>query len=79
MFYGDKQLVRNSLHLIQREVCCYDGNFSENPPATCDCKYGYSLDLLKSDSEKTGCPELRTVVELLDRMTEEEYNTILSR
>ncbi len=79
MFYGEKGEVRNALHLLQREVCVYDVNFHKDPPKICDCKYGYAHNLLKGNSEISGCPELRTVVELLDKMTEEEYNAILSR
>lgn len=79
MFYGEKSEVRNALHLLQREACVYDGNFHKDPPDFCDCKYGYAGNLLKGNSEMSGCPELRTVVELLDKMTEEEYTTILER
>jgi len=81
MFYGEKDKVRKSLHEMQRNVCVYDGFFSEEPPNFCDCKYGYTASLTEDLrwSERNGCPELRTVVELLDKMTEEEYNAILSR
>ena len=78
MFYGKRIQVRNALHLLQRKVCGYDGLFRENPPPFCDCKYGWD-NTQKPYSETTCCPELRTVVELLDKMTEKEYNKILSR
>jgi hypothetical protein len=76
MFYGDKNQVRNSLHLLQRKVCEYDMMMRGTPPSFCDCKYGYNST---RRSEQTCCPELRTVVELLDKMTQKEYNTILER
>jgi hypothetical protein len=76
MFYGDKTQVKYSLHLLQRRVCEYDGMLRESPPKFCDCKYGYDST---GRAEQTCCPELRTVVELLGKMTEEEYNDILKR
>jgi hypothetical protein len=79
MFYGFKNEVREALHLMQRKVCGYDGLFVTVEPSFCDCKYGYSPTTKMRDSEATGCPELRTVVDLLDKMTEEEYNNILLR
>ena len=82
MFYGKKEQVENALRLMQRKVCCYDGLFRNNPaPATCDCKYGYNPlpNDHSYDTERTGCPELRTVVCLLEKMTEREYHTILAR
>jgi len=70
MFYGEKDEVRTALDIMQKKVCCYVGEF-------CDCKYGFTG---KAEyGEQTCCPELRTVVELLDKMTEEEYINILSR
>jgi hypothetical protein len=78
MFYGDKKLVTKSLHLMQRNVCCYDmGHMSDDQATFCDCKYGYNPK--EKWGEQTGCPELRTVVELLNKMTEEEYTEILNR
>jgi hypothetical protein len=78
MFYGEKEQVKRALHKMQREVCQYDSFRHPDPPDFCDCKYGFDEDH-HLYSEKCGCPELRTVVELLDKMTEEEYNRILSR
>ena len=78
MFYHSKNETRNVLHLLQRKACGYDGLFRENPPPFCDCKYGWDNNS-NAYSEQTGCPELRTVVELLDKMTEKEYNKILKR
>ena len=77
MIYGDKFQVREVVRLMQRKVCCYDGLFRETPPRFCDCKYGWTNE--SRTGEQTGCPELRTVVELLGKMTEAEYNKILER
>jgi len=74
MFYHNKTETRNALHLLQRVTCSYDGNHNPEPPSFCDCKYGYDGN---SRGEDNACPELRTVVDLLDKMTEKEYNRIL--
>lgn len=83
MFYGSRERVRAALHLIQREHCDYDAlrfrrdAVNHPPPSRCDCKYGYTG--LQGHGEQSGCPELRSAVELLDQITEEEYNTIMQR
>jgi hypothetical protein len=71
MFCGKKQDIEKVIEFIRKDICCYMGNH-------CDCKYGYNG---KKDygSEQTGCPELRTILELLKNMSEYEYNEILSR
>lgn len=55
-----------ALELVRRRICAY------GPLATtCDCKYGLGKYILpKGDpgyvnSEETGCPELRSVIQLL--------------
>jgi hypothetical protein len=78
MFYGNKDECRNALHIMQRKVCEYDGFRKGNPPSFCDCKYGYNENS-RSGDEQSGCPELRTIIDLLDAMTEEEYCSILNR
>lgn len=82
MFVKDRESVKNVLHIIQRQHCSYDmmsvGAISAEPPSMCDCKYGYVAER-KGRGEKTGCPELRCVVELLSLMTDDEYNTIIAR
>lgn len=70
MFYGKKEQVAKALSAMQKKVCCYVGE-------VCDCKYGFTGEV--GYGEQTCCPELRTVVELLIKMTEEEYETILMR
>lgn len=78
MFYGNKDEVKNTLRLMQKNVCAYDlGFFPEEKEIKCDCKYGYNPK--QTYGERTGCPELRTVVKLLEKMTEQEYMDILQR
>ena len=41
----------------------------------CDCKYGFD----PTRSERSGCPELRAMMELLDKMGDLEYFEIFQR
>lgn len=45
----------------------------------CDCKYGYSVEREKSRGgvgEQTGCPELRSIYAVLEKMSEAEWNAL---
>lgn len=69
-----------SLHFLQRSQCQYDLFVVESrskPPEFCDCKYGFVGNV--GYGEQTACPELRLVVELLEKMTEEEYEELCKR
>jgi 23S rRNA A2030 N6-methylase RlmJ len=58
-----------SISDLQRSICAYGSHAT-----VCDCKYGFSKkDVGNLASEKTCCPELRSVVEMLQRMNNEEY------
>jgi len=79
MFIKDRDYLKGVLHNIQRKHCSYDGasiGIGGDPPPYCDCKYGYDLVPF---GEKTGCPELRCIVELLALMTDKEYIKIMRR
>lgn len=81
MFIRGRSEILKVVSDIQRSHCCYDMGFSEKPPSFCDCKYGFSLEYHKKGrlGEQTGCPELRCVAALLSNMTDEEYDSIMSR
>lgn len=51
-------LLAESLEALRRRICAY-GAFGD---MTCDCKYGLKIDSNRN-SEQTGCPELRSVIE----------------
>lgn len=71
----DKEALAQALEVVRRKICCYNiaamtGDFTQDP--RCDCKYGLSIDKIVSGEvkysqigEKTGCPELRTVIHML--------------
>ncbi len=37
----------------------------------CDCKYGASLE-----GEQTGCPELRELIAMLGKLTDQDWSTL---
>jgi len=67
MFTRPREEALRNLKKMQQEACLYN-----NTP--CDCKYGAS-----GSREETGCPELRTVIKMLENMDDEQYNEILGR
>lgn len=83
----DLKLVISVLQRLREElVCCYQGK------GMCDCKYGgggitsmgrwqWKAERVKTcdPEEQTGCPELRTAIGVLERLTEEEYASITER
>jgi len=78
MFVLKKDQLLESITRFQRSVCCY-GWFIEDetaPPPMCDCKYG-AMRLSPASGEKTGCPELRCIVELLSGLTDKQYSEIM--
>lgn len=70
---GRENSIR-SLSLVNARMCgdSSDGIVSKR----CDCKYLNPGDVLTSC--QTGCSELRTVIFMLENMTEEEYQLALS-
>jgi hypothetical protein len=60
----DPVRLASALEVIRRRLCAYGGM-----SPTCDCKFGIGVTLLGaqalSGSEATGCPELRSVIQML--------------
>jgi hypothetical protein len=82
MFGVSKEELLQGMENLRKRICHYDG-------PTCDCKYGHqwpedTLEQLRqrlnistdSDSEQTGCPELRQAYALLNALTEEEFDNL---
>jgi len=73
----EREEIRKSLLELQKDTCAY----APRGNTFCDCKFGYH-DTSKEkfpNSEQNGCPELRTVVILLARMTDIEFEEIFNR
>lgn len=70
MLIENKEIYISTLKKIREKICGYVGT-------TCDCKFGFASK--GTDSEKTGCPEIRCLIHLLEVMTEKEFQTILKR
>ena len=70
-----KSELIEALTEIRRHLCCYCGgdNF-------CDCKYlmGTVSDFI-GRGEKTGCCEIRLVIQLLSKMKASEFNNLMKR
>ena len=78
MFYGSKEQVLRTLVAIGNARCVYAGGPWEQ--RVCDCKYGYGPGLPEDrSSEVSGCPELRSLYEVVDTMTDEEWDKITGR
>lgn len=74
MFYGKREEVLNALEKLRVKQCAY----TAKGRSRCDCKYGFAT-AKEGYSEITGCPELRTAIELINAMTEDEYKAMLNR
>lgn len=84
MFYGERKECLAVLKLVGRESCQYGGNRPDN---ICDCKYGvkgvpmFDFDTPGKEqirdrnniSEQTGCPEIRSIYRVIEKMTGEEW------
>ena len=75
----DKQFLIDRLRLIQRTLCDYDAFrhynkdfYIPNPPDTCDCKFGMD-NLNRLEGEQNGCPEMRQIIWMLEKMSDEEF------
>lgn len=69
MFIKNRAELVYNLEALRKRLCCYSPGIS-----FCDCKYGAT-----GQGEKTGCPELRSVIVLLKNMTGTEFQKIIKR
>ncbi len=79
MFVRDRKRVSEGLQALLKMTCDYRGRIP------CDCKYGLSEELLDPKtltriqpySEQNGCPEIRCALQLIEAISDEEYNSIM--
>ena len=77
MFYEERNKLKESIKIIKGDVCAYG---QKEIGRRCDCKYRNEEKTHRPFSESfSGCAELSNVYHLLDKITDEEYENILSR
>lgn len=62
-----------AIEAIRRVHCKYLPGMTGS--GFCDCKFG-GKDINSVSGEQTGCPELRTVGRLLEKMSEKDYQSL---
>lgn len=80
MIFCDRQQALDALKIIGRLRCAYAGDWPDN---ICDCKYGgpvlmphpvYGANLPHEVlGEQTGCPELRTLYRVIEKLTDGQW------
>lgn len=80
MFFTSKEATAKVIADLQVMACAYRviTDTKDKRPTRCDCKYG-GTNLMKGTETGNGCPELRSVVEVLNVMTEREWKMLLKR
>ncbi len=81
MFFTSREETRKVIEALQGMACAYSivgPAKGVKPVSSCDCKYG-GTNLMKGTETGNGCPELRSVVEILDVMTEREWEMLIKR
>jgi len=70
---ANKKIMLKALGKVREKVCVYKGDI-------CDCKYWiHQQKDTRSHGEVSGCPEMRTVIAVVENMTDFEYNRIIKR
>lgn len=80
MFFQSRKETLKVIADLQLMACAYRiiADPKDKRPTRCDCKYG-GTNLMKGTETGNGCPELRSVVELLSVMTEREWKMLVKR
>lgn len=76
MFGVSRQELIHGLTRLGGTCCGYTSDPAQWLGIRCDCKYGGDL---RKNSEATSCPELRSVVALLQVMQDNEYEALCRR
>ena len=75
MNYGSKKEIISAIMRLGAQHCAYsltDKGWS----VFCDCKYGYGEGGSDHGGEVNGCPELRTILALLENMPEWQFKLL---
>lgn len=73
MFFQTRETMLESLRRMGSACCGYDidGSWPKN---RCDCKFGAGAFKKNGGGEQTGCPELRSVYEVIEAMGEADWD-----
>lgn len=87
-----RQHLARTVMIIQRSICQYRGHSQPLRRAHCDCKYGLPTHsdeaiaeairkgtLHHQFGEDSGCPELAAVEDVLNAMTDKEWERLIKR
>ncbi len=74
MFGIEKDKLVATLQKIRDKICTYSPALNY-----CDCKYTDEPNLGRKGGEGTGCCEVRLASQIINSMTEEEYQNFLRR
>ncbi len=80
MFFQSRTETLKVIADLQNMACAYKiiANPKDKTPTKCDCKYG-GQNLMKGTETGNGCPELRSIVEVLSVMTNFEWQRLVKR
>lgn len=67
------ELIR-VVNLVRKNLCC-----AYRSDSHCDCKFGVGDTLMSHHEQGNGCPELLTVMRILQDMPEDEYGQYLNK
>lgn len=71
-FVRDREHLLEYLKGLQKITCSYSG-------PTCDCKYGCDPLGPVHQGEKTGCPEIRMMLMLVNQLTDDEFSELMHK
>ena len=80
MFFQSRKQTLDVIAKLQHMACAYSLLYETgaNVNIKCDCKYG-GTNLMKGTETGNGCPELRSVAEILAVMTDFEWKRLVKR
>ena len=77
MFGCSKERLIAGLVNINKAHCAYNNGNSDL--GRCDCKYGAGEKYNPNSELGNGCPEIRSVTKILEKMTDDEYEELCKR
>ena len=83
MFMGSRYECLHTIAMAGSAYCCYlPGHKNPEiwPVSLCDCKYCGPTTFGDSNfSEKTGCPEMKTLYRIVEALNDEEWEELIKQ